>query len=382
MKYNATFSSKRTNIRLLLSAFFLCILLQGNLFAQAPNRISYQAVMTDTADLPILNSPVGIKISILQGTPVGPAVLIETHTTTTNGNGLISLQIGDGTPVSGTIAGIDWSMGPYFVKTETDPTGGTSYSIIGTSELLSVPYALYSVNGTPGPAGPTGAPGPAGPSGPAGPTGASGPAGPQGAAGVQGPAGPQGATGPQGNVGPAGPAGPQGAAGPQGPQGATGPQGPTGAVGPAGAAGPQGPQGPQGATGVVLAQNFNGFIPAIAAGSAEYVFAGTTTTVTITAGQKLIGAASAPLATGAGLTTQARIGLCYANSLTPTALINFVGGQYSIVEVDPTRDTYSSVGLTFGLPAGTYIVGLGVYNSGANPINNNDYVNGWVMVLN
>jgi hypothetical protein len=82
-----------------------------------------------------------MQISILKGsTPV----YVEKHTTTTNDNGLATLEVGGGTPVSGSFIGIDWSSGTYFIKTETDPSGGTNYSITGTSQLLSVPYALYA----------------------------------------------------------------------------------------------------------------------------------------------------------------------------------------------------------------------------------------------
>jgi len=87
---------------------------------------------------------------------------------------LVSLEIGSGTVVSGTFAGINWAIGPYFIKTETDPAGGTNYSIIGTNQLMSVPYALFSASGTPGPAGPTGPTGPQGPIGPSGPQGIAG----------------------------------------------------------------------------------------------------------------------------------------------------------------------------------------------------------------
>ena len=146
MKYRATFIPSKIKVQYLFTAFLFCMMLQGNLFAQAPNRISYQAVMTDNADSPILNATVGIKISVLQGSAMGTPVYVETHTTTTNGNGLISIQIGNGTPLLGTIAGVNWATGPYFVKTETDPTGGTAYTIFGTNELMSVPYALFSAN--------------------------------------------------------------------------------------------------------------------------------------------------------------------------------------------------------------------------------------------
>ena len=89
-------------------------------------------------------------------------------------------QVGGGTLVSGNLSAIDWANGPYYIKTETDPEGGSNYSISGTSQLLSVPFALYSANGTPGPQGPIG---PAGPQGPAGQNGAAGATSPQGPAG-------------------------------------------------------------------------------------------------------------------------------------------------------------------------------------------------------
>lgn len=113
-------------------------------FAQAPQKMSYQAVIRDTGNTLISNAAVGMKISILQGSTSGTAVYEENHTSTTNLNGLATLEIGNGTPVSGTFSAINWSAGPYFVKTETDPTGGTSYTITGTSQLMTVPYAMYA----------------------------------------------------------------------------------------------------------------------------------------------------------------------------------------------------------------------------------------------
>ena len=115
-----------------------------NVFAQAPQRLSYQAVIRNSTGGLVTNHAVGIKISILQGSSSGTAVYVETHTTTTNANGLATVQIGGGTVVSGTFATINWSGGDYYLKTETDPSGGTSYTIVGTSQLLSVPYALNS----------------------------------------------------------------------------------------------------------------------------------------------------------------------------------------------------------------------------------------------
>ncbi|MDB9721244.1 DUF1566 domain-containing protein [Winogradskyella sp.] len=113
-------------------------------FAQTPEKMSYQAVVRDSGDALVTNQAVGMQISILQTTATGTAVYVETQTPTTNVNGLVTLEIGTGTPVTGTFAAIDWATGPYFIKTEIDPTGGTSYTITGTSQLLSVPYALHA----------------------------------------------------------------------------------------------------------------------------------------------------------------------------------------------------------------------------------------------
>jgi hypothetical protein len=106
--------------------------------------MSYQAVIRNGSDQLVANHAVGMRISILQGSEIGTPIYVETQTPTTNTNGLATIEIGGGTPVTGIFASIDWSTGTYFIKTETDPTGGTSYTITGTSQLLSVPYALYA----------------------------------------------------------------------------------------------------------------------------------------------------------------------------------------------------------------------------------------------
>ncbi len=130
------------NIKKLLVATSLFI---GSLaFAQAPEKMSYQAVVRNTTNNLVTNQPVGMQISILQGSATGTAVYVETQTPTSNANGLVSLEIGGGAVVSGNMATINWANGPYFIKTETDPTGGSSYTITGTSQLLSAPYALYA----------------------------------------------------------------------------------------------------------------------------------------------------------------------------------------------------------------------------------------------
>jgi len=114
------------------------------LFAQAPDRISYQAAVRNSSDLLIVSQPIGMRISIIQGIPTGIVVFSETHLATTTPNGIVSVVIGGGTLVSGDISAIDWEAGPYYIKTETDPAGGTTYTISGTTELISVPYAFWA----------------------------------------------------------------------------------------------------------------------------------------------------------------------------------------------------------------------------------------------
>ncbi len=112
-------------------------------FAQAPNLINYQAVVRNASGDLVTETAVGLRMSILQTTVTGTAVYTETHSVTTNTNGAFTIMMGSGT-TSDNFSGIDWSSGPYFIKTEVDITGGTNYSTIGTNQLISVPYALYA----------------------------------------------------------------------------------------------------------------------------------------------------------------------------------------------------------------------------------------------
>jgi hypothetical protein len=122
----------------------LAIFLTAIIYAQAPNKMSYQAVIRDTNNTLVDSSPIGMRISILQGTDIGTPVYIETQTINTNSNGLISTEIGSGQIVSGTFSTINWANGPYFIKTETDINGGSNYDITSSSQLMSVPYALFA----------------------------------------------------------------------------------------------------------------------------------------------------------------------------------------------------------------------------------------------
>jgi hypothetical protein len=112
--------------------------------SQAPQKISYQAAVRNSSDLLIISQPIGMQLSIIRGSSPGTVVYSETQTATTSPNGIVSVEIGTGTLVSGNFATIDWTNGPYYIKTETDPTGGSTYTITGTTELLTVPFAFYS----------------------------------------------------------------------------------------------------------------------------------------------------------------------------------------------------------------------------------------------
>ena len=125
------------------------VLLTATIWAQSPEKMSYQAVIRDSDDNLITDTQVGMQISILQNSESGTAVYAETQEPTTNANGLINIEIGTGTVESGDFAAIDWANGSYFIKTETDPTGGSSYTITGTSQLLSVPYAFHAKTAEP-----------------------------------------------------------------------------------------------------------------------------------------------------------------------------------------------------------------------------------------
>lgn len=127
-----------------ITTIVAAILMTASVWAQSPEKMSYQAVVRNSSNALITTQAVGMQISILQGGATGTPVYVETQTPTTNTNGLVSLELGTGTVVSGTFNTIDWANGTYFIKTETDPTGGTSYTITGTSQLMSVPYALHA----------------------------------------------------------------------------------------------------------------------------------------------------------------------------------------------------------------------------------------------
>jgi hypothetical protein len=124
---------------LLLSA----LLISALTFAQIPQGISYQAIAMN-GSAPVVSSNVGIRLSVLNTSATGTVLYTETHVKMTNAQGLFNLVIGQGTPVTGTMAGINWGNGAKFLKVEMDAAGGTNYILIGTTQLLSVPYAMYA----------------------------------------------------------------------------------------------------------------------------------------------------------------------------------------------------------------------------------------------
>ncbi len=133
----------RRNFLRIFVVLVTCAFSLSTLWAQIPEKISYQAVIRNNQNHLMIQTQIGMRISILKGTEDGNAVYVETQTPSTNSNGLVSIEIGTG--ITGDdFSAIDWADGTYFIKTETDITGGINYTITGTSQLLSVPYALHS----------------------------------------------------------------------------------------------------------------------------------------------------------------------------------------------------------------------------------------------
>jgi hypothetical protein len=124
----------------LLTLLMLCTTLFS--FAQVPEKISYQVVVKTVNNKIVANAQVGVRISILQTTTAGTTVYIETKNTLTNAKGFVTIEVGEGTVVSGDLTKLDWSADKYFIKTEIDPKGGNDYSIISPVQLLSLPHLI------------------------------------------------------------------------------------------------------------------------------------------------------------------------------------------------------------------------------------------------
>lgn len=167
-----------------LSLFVLSLSLA---LAQAPQYINYQGVARDVSGNVLTNQNISLRLTILSGSPTGTTQYSETHALTTNTFGLFNTAIGSGTLVSGNFSTINWGSATHYVKVELDPNGGGSFTTLSTSQLLSVPYALYAETsgsgGATGPTGPSGIDGVTGATGPTGLTGATGPTGTGGSGG-------------------------------------------------------------------------------------------------------------------------------------------------------------------------------------------------------
>jgi hypothetical protein len=123
--------------------FYFAFVFTLSSFAQVPQKFNYQAVVRNNTGVIITNQNISVKAEILDSN-INSVLYSETHAVTTNAQGLFSLQIGNGIVKSGLFVNIDWSAGNRYIRTSVDLTGGTNYQLMGTSQLLSVPYALYS----------------------------------------------------------------------------------------------------------------------------------------------------------------------------------------------------------------------------------------------
>lgn len=182
-----------------ITPLFCLLFISVGAVCQSPDSINYQAILRNSSGAEIASKTVSIEFIIHQGSASGPIVFTETHpVVNTNSFGLITLYIGGISKLNT----INWSAGPYFLEVDADTTGtGTAYVNMGTSQFVSVPYALHASFADNGPAGATGSAGPTGIMGPTGTTGSTGATGPTGLAGVTGATGATGAKGPTGPTG-------------------------------------------------------------------------------------------------------------------------------------------------------------------------------------
>ncbi len=132
------------NFYLSLAFLFISILFMSNLKAQAPQSFKYQAVARDNIGNVLVNQNVNFKISIKQSSITGEIAYAEIHNTTTNNFGLVNLEVGNGTVVLGEFENINWGDDIFFIQIEMDIEGGSNYQLMGVSQLLSVPYALFA----------------------------------------------------------------------------------------------------------------------------------------------------------------------------------------------------------------------------------------------
>jgi len=130
--------------KLLICSVAIVLLLVGATYAQSPQAFKYQAVVRDANNAPLTNQLISVRLSILEGSTSGNIVYQEAHAITSSAIGLVALNVGEGSVVSGTFSGINWGNNNYFLQVEVDESGGTNFTVLGTTQLLAVPYSLYA----------------------------------------------------------------------------------------------------------------------------------------------------------------------------------------------------------------------------------------------
>jgi len=135
---------KTTLTKITFSLIFLMIM--GFSFAQSPQAFNYQAVARDASGNLLVSQALGIRVSLHMGSATGGVVYSELFAPTTNEFGLFTLAIGTGTLVDGQFDTIVWGKNQFWLQVEMDPAGGVAYTDMGTSQLLSVPYAMYAAH--------------------------------------------------------------------------------------------------------------------------------------------------------------------------------------------------------------------------------------------
>lgn len=127
-----------------VSLSLIALLLAVSAFCGSPQGINYQAIALNSKGLPFKGKTISLRLSILDGSAVGPIAYQEKQVPTTDNVGLVAIQIGMGTNLSGTFSTIDWSKGVYFIQAEIDTNGGNNFAMLGTAQFFSVPYSFYS----------------------------------------------------------------------------------------------------------------------------------------------------------------------------------------------------------------------------------------------
>ena len=130
--------------KIIFTLIVICTMVPQISFAQSPDLFNYQAAIRASNGNPLTGQNVSIRMSIIESSSGDTTVYQESFQLTTDDRGLISLQVGNGTPISGDFQTIEWGSGSYFLQTEVDENGGNNYQLMGSSPLVSVPYAKYA----------------------------------------------------------------------------------------------------------------------------------------------------------------------------------------------------------------------------------------------